>query len=219
MARINIEDQLHSEKEFKRLIRIVGNEDTAVGLLYRFWRAAQDYWGNEYALMPKADFIVDGFEPLLAAGFAIERQEGIYALGSEKQFSWYLQRRRASRSAGMTKNTSSGQPERQKTPVPVIPLPLPLTLTLNTKLLSPITQSVVERGNGKGDTHVSTGNGEKISEEEKSFEEKVAEISARALRKQNPKTEVKQNFNELVDKISTVILPEPPGRENDSKEF
>lgn len=95
MARINIDDELHADHRFKRLVRKLGDEDKAVGLLYRFWRIAQDKWGREFQLVDPAEFDADGFGPLLEVGLAERRPDGIYACGSEVRFAWYLQKVRA----------------------------------------------------------------------------------------------------------------------------
>ncbi len=143
MARINIEDSIHSEPSFKRLVRRLGGEDLAIGMLYRFWRSAQDYWSDECRLMPESEFLADGFEPILSAGLASQTSEGIYALGSEKRFAWLLQKRRASKNAAAIKkarrttgaavpdirNEAAGHPE----PPPQAPPDIPLTLTLTLK--------------------------------------------------------------------------------------
>lgn len=98
MARISIDDELHAEKGFKRLVRTLADEDKAIGMLYRFYRAAQDYWGAEKALMPEEEFRAEGLAPILeAGGLAIKKDNGIYACGGEERFAWYLQRCRASR--------------------------------------------------------------------------------------------------------------------------
>jgi hypothetical protein len=96
VARISIDDELHADFRFKRLCRNVG-EDLAVGLIYRFWRLAQDYWGDEMSLVPFAEFEAEGFGPLLQVGLAENRPEGVYACGGNKRFAWYLQLCRASR--------------------------------------------------------------------------------------------------------------------------
>jgi len=114
MARINVDDELHAEKGFKRLVRKLGDEDRAVGMLYRFWRIAQDYWGDEMALMPREEFDAEGFDPILECGLAETRETGVYAKGAEGRFAWYLQKCRASK-AGVrarmaNRRESAGKP-------------------------------------------------------------------------------------------------------------
>lgn len=151
MARINIEDSLHAEPAFKRLVRILGNEDLAVGLLYRFWRAAQDYWAEDRSLMPEAEFIADGFEPLAPAGLVTKTSSGVKAAGSERQFEWYrkqvVSERAAENAASLGGQARAEtalrdehgrflpnkvQPEPSATQLypAALPLPLPLSLSL-----------------------------------------------------------------------------------------
>jgi hypothetical protein len=99
MARINIEDELESDFRFKRLVRLVGDEDKAIGLIYRFWRIAQKLWGDEMSLILEEEFHAEGFAPILSAGLAEVRDNGVYAKGSEDRFAWYLQKCRASKIA------------------------------------------------------------------------------------------------------------------------
>lgn len=111
MARINIDDELHADHRFKRLVRKLGNEDLATGMLYRFWRIAQDFWANG-ELLPKSEFDAEDFQVLLDVGLAEERPEGIYAKGSEQRFGWYVQRCRASEAkAKKAPETKPGVPE------------------------------------------------------------------------------------------------------------
>lgn len=97
MARISIDDELHADHRFKRLVRKLGDEDKAVGLLYRFWRIAQDYWGDEMSLIPTGIFEAEEFQILNEVGLAEKEVDGFYASGSEERFGWYLQRCRASK--------------------------------------------------------------------------------------------------------------------------
>lgn len=99
MARISIDDELHSEKRFRNLIRELGDEDRAIGLLYRFWHAAQDYWGREKSLMPLEEFKDSGFEILAKTKWAILKGDFVEATGAEMRFAWYLQKCRAARKA------------------------------------------------------------------------------------------------------------------------
>lgn len=97
MARVSVDDELHADHRFKRLVRKLGDEDKAIGLLYRFWRIAQDYWGDEMALIPTDIFEAEDFQILHEVGLAEKEVGGFYASGSEEKFNWYLQRCRASK--------------------------------------------------------------------------------------------------------------------------
>lgn len=143
MARVNTEDGLTADYRFRKLTRLLGNEDTACGMLNRFWRIAQDFWGQEMTLMPWDIFEGEGFQPILECGLAEKRDDGIYAKGAEEHFAWYLQKCQASKKGVETRKknreANPGQPEdpfrSTGTPAPVNPLSLPpsLSLSLNTK--------------------------------------------------------------------------------------
>lgn len=93
--RVNIDDDLHSDFRFRRLVRAIGDEDKAVGMVYRFWKLAQKYWIHDCGLIPVEEFEAEGLEPILKAGLAQMRVGGIYARGSEERFAWYFQRKAA----------------------------------------------------------------------------------------------------------------------------
>lgn len=142
MARINIEDELRYDPRFRRLARKIG-EDAATGMLYRFWVMAQNFWGDDRALMPIADFHAEELEPVLECGLAELREGGVYARGAEERFAWYLQKRQANRSKQESKlrKTNPGHPENEsRTSGNEIPASgnvaagIPLTLTLTPTL-------------------------------------------------------------------------------------
>jgi hypothetical protein len=117
MARISIDDELHADRRFKALVReLGGDEDKAVGLLYRFWRQAQDHWGDGQ-LMPLAEFELDGFSPLAKVGLAEIQGSEVYSCGSEERFGWYRQRVVASKAGvearRVNREHKSGQPDEQ----------------------------------------------------------------------------------------------------------
>lgn len=95
MARLNIEDTIDADPRFRRLSRLLGDEDKALGMLVRFWRLAQLHWGQGL-LVPEHEVDLDGFEPIVTAGLAERRVDGVYARGSEERFAWYRQRCEAS---------------------------------------------------------------------------------------------------------------------------
>jgi hypothetical protein len=109
MARINIEDEVAADFRFRRLVRKLADEDKAYGMLLRFWRIAQMYWGDEMKLIPFEEFEAEELQPILDCGLAEKREQGIYARGSEKHFAWYLQKCRASK---------KGVEVRQRKPAP-----------------------------------------------------------------------------------------------------
>lgn len=116
MARISIDDELFNYKPFKNLLKkFKGDEDRAIGMVYRFWKLAQDHWGNDCALMPPEEFEEEGFQVLLEVRMAEVRPEGIYAHGAKERFAWYLQRCRASsegvKARAANREKASGPPK------------------------------------------------------------------------------------------------------------
>lgn len=109
MARINIEEELYGDHRFRRLTRKVGNEDNALGLLVRFWRLAQKYWGDNESLVPLSEFEAEDFQVISEAGLAEVRESGVYAKGAKKHFAWYLQRVDAGKKRADAPRTESGQ--------------------------------------------------------------------------------------------------------------
>lgn len=121
MARINIDDELHADHRFKRLVRILGKEDEAVGMVYRWWRLAQRHWGNEMALVPDDEFEFEGFKPIAESKLAERRDSGWYAPGAEERFAWYLQKCRASKAGVEARqhpknDTGEKKPKNRKKP-------------------------------------------------------------------------------------------------------
>lgn len=107
----------------------------AIGMLYRFWRAAQDYWSENFSLMSIEEFEADEFSVLAEVGFAEMRENGYYAAGSEERFAWYVQRCRASELAAkrrsVNRNKDSGPPELSTPASPDHPLTLSLSPSLS----------------------------------------------------------------------------------------
>ena len=98
MARINVEDDVESRPEYRKLLKLVGyDDDKALGMLVRFWRLAQKYWG-EGKLVPLEEIETWEFQPLIESRWAIARENGVYARGAEDRFEWYKQRCDAGRS-------------------------------------------------------------------------------------------------------------------------
>lgn len=116
MARINIDDDLESREEFKKLRRLLGNDDDrALGMLARFWRLAQKYWVED-ALVPMADIEFAGLEPIIESRWGIVRDGSVYAVESETRFAWLRQRTEAGKKGGRPKSPSA-----EDAPPPVQP--------------------------------------------------------------------------------------------------
>lgn len=139
MARVNIDDELHADWRFKALARELESEDAAIGILYRFWRLAQDYWADG-ELLPLKIFEREQLEILLELEFAEKRDNGIYACGAKERFAWYAQRCAASikgvearKHKAEQPETKSGEPKNapglrvaQPNATDIITLPLPI---------------------------------------------------------------------------------------------
>ena len=101
MARINIEDSLFKDPDFLKLIAKVGNYYEALGLVISCFQLAQKYW-IEHKCIPEDKWHKD-FEPLVEVGLA-ERTFGARSVkvrGSEKQFSWLVQKSNAGKKSSI----------------------------------------------------------------------------------------------------------------------
>jgi hypothetical protein len=176
MARVNIEDELHADPRFRALVRRLGDEDRAVGMLHRFWRIAQRYWGNEKQLVPDDVFALEDLEVLVGVGFAVRKAEGVYARGAEERFDWYLQKCRAARAAAaerkrkaelrlerarstgddapVNRSDGSGQPEAPTSASPVNP---PTPAPTPTPVQTPLRGVSLPRAGARGGTETPAG--------------------------------------------------------------
>lgn len=144
MARINIDDDVESRPEYRKLLKLVGGDDhKALGMLVTFWRLAQKYWG-EGKLIPLADIEAWDFQPILESRWGIRKDDGIYAIGSEERFAWYRQRVEAGKKGGRpgkpdetgANREITGEPENRHSvnPLTLTPSPVPsLFLSLDKK--------------------------------------------------------------------------------------
>jgi hypothetical protein len=91
MARINVDDNIETRPQYRKLLKLVQyDDDKALGMLVRFWRTAQTHWGR-YELVPFEEIEMGGFELILESGWGIKKEDGIYAIDSEERFAWYRQ--------------------------------------------------------------------------------------------------------------------------------
>jgi hypothetical protein len=97
--RVNVEDSLFGDYRFKALIRILGDEDRALGMCVRFWRSATKHWGDG-ELIPGGQFEIEGFQPLLNVGLAVVEDGGIRAKGLLTHIDWVRQKRESASAAG-----------------------------------------------------------------------------------------------------------------------
>lgn len=103
MARINIEDSIMEKAGFQKLMIKLGDRHKAMGVVWDLWRLAQKYWFPEKRLIPFSAFEeADLPECLFDAGIGLaeKRADGIYAKGSEEQFSWLFDSREQSKLGG-----------------------------------------------------------------------------------------------------------------------
>lgn len=136
LARICVEDDVESRFEFKKLVRLLnGDDDRALGMLVRFWRIAQKHWGRG-RLIPPEELSASELQPILDSGWGVLQPEGVYAIGSERQFAWYHQRVVAATKGGAARTSAirdktgqfSVQPESTRTPPEHHPATTPITI-------------------------------------------------------------------------------------------
>lgn len=115
MARINIDDDVESRPEYRRLHKILGYDDNqALGMLVRFWRLAQGYWG-EYRLVPLEEIENWELQAIIDSRWGIVKPEGVYAIGAEERFAWYRQKCDASKKGGRPKQPDKTEPPQNPT--------------------------------------------------------------------------------------------------------
>lgn len=116
MARINIDDDVESRPEYRKLLKSVNyDDDKALGMLVRFWRLAQKYWG-EHKLVPMQEMEDWEFLPLIESKWAIVKEDGgIYAKGAEERFAWYRQKCDAGKKGGRPRIDPPAEKEPEET--------------------------------------------------------------------------------------------------------
>jgi len=107
VARINIEDSLYKDIRFTNLIIKLGSLDTALGAVVRAWSLAQKHFLNEdnARLIPLIEWerqLIS--KEILNCGLAEVREQGIYVVGAEEQFSWLLQKQSAGKQSAKIKS-------------------------------------------------------------------------------------------------------------------
>lgn len=112
MARINIDDDLETKKEFWKLLPLLGGDrDLALGKLVRFFRVAQTYYGRSEDI-PERDLIDDGLECMILSGWAvpIAANADLYQVANpETHFGWYRQKKEAGKSRAKGSRDSGGK--------------------------------------------------------------------------------------------------------------
>lgn len=100
VARINIEDDVESQDEFRRLLQVVGGDwDIALGRLVRFFRIAQKKYGRG-AAVSKDELEQAGLACMIESGWAVPWGDGYQAPNPQDHFDWYRQRVEAGAKGG-----------------------------------------------------------------------------------------------------------------------
>lgn len=113
MARINIDDSIHSDYRFIRLMTSLGGDYyKALGLMVGAWTMAQKFFKEKIneGLIPFEEWEAAPFEKILECKLAEKRDNGIYVKGSLSQFAWLAQKSEAGKSGGI----KSGEKRRSK---------------------------------------------------------------------------------------------------------
>lgn len=100
MARINIEDRIWGDFRFQDLLIKVGSRHAAKGMILELWMLAQEYWFPEKQFIPPEKIKEFGLQLVVEAGLAELRNDGYFAIGSEKAFDWLFQKQEAGRRGG-----------------------------------------------------------------------------------------------------------------------
>lgn len=109
MARINVDDDIECQIEYRKLLKLVGgDDDKALGMLVRFWRLAQIYWGRG-ELVPLEEMNLWEFKPIIESRWGIVKDDGVYAKNSEEYFGWYRQRVEAGKKRAESARDNHGQ--------------------------------------------------------------------------------------------------------------
>lgn len=101
MARINFDDDIESQPQFRHLLKSCDNDwDAALGKLVRFFRIAQHAYGHSLSI-PKKTLVDEGLICMIESGWAIETDGGYEAKGAKKHFSWYKQKVESGKNGGI----------------------------------------------------------------------------------------------------------------------
>jgi hypothetical protein len=138
MARINIEDDLFKDQRFIDLVLALNNKDTAIGALVSCWMVAQKFWKFNENGIPKTEWIKQKIrQELITVGFAEDRGDFIFVIGSKKHFSWLKDRSKAGKLGGKASSRAreiikENFKQTQANSSKLKPLTLSLSLNTNT---------------------------------------------------------------------------------------
>jgi len=107
MARINIEDSIFRDDRFHELIVKTGNRHTAKGMVIELWTIAQEYWVPNKQCIPHDRIKKAGLELTIQVGLAEVSDAGVFAVGSEKAFSWLFAKQAGSKNGGKSRAASA----------------------------------------------------------------------------------------------------------------
>lgn len=149
MARINFDDNVESQPEFKRLVGLCASWDEALGMLVRFFRLAQQAYGRGQGVTAET-LETEGLGAMLKSGWAIPFSGDTFqAKGAEKHFAWYVQKIEAGKKGGRPVNREVSENNRtvsaaNRSTVPANPLSLALA-----PALSPALAPVIKKENAE----------------------------------------------------------------------
>lgn len=124
MARINVEDDIETKKEFWKLLPFAqGNRDTAMGMLVRFFRIAQKAYG-EGRRMTRAELETEDLACMIECGWAVPADDGFRCKGEDDHFAWYRQKVEAGKKGGRPKKPIP-EADSENRPVSAANRPLP----------------------------------------------------------------------------------------------
>lgn len=118
MARTNIEDCWWTDPRRSLLVKKIGSEELADGIVIKAWRLAQEFWKSGKGLVPKDLFeTLPHFQALIDSKLADVRGTFVYVRGSSAYLDWIREKREQAKEAGKKSaeirksKTGSAQPE------------------------------------------------------------------------------------------------------------
>lgn len=117
MARINIEEKLFSDARFKALVRKLGHERHATGMLVDAYILGQRYWAKDRSLIPIAEWKLADLDVLFEVFLAEQRGEYVYIKGAEQHFEWYYQKIQSAKKGGAANAKRFGKIEAIALPI------------------------------------------------------------------------------------------------------
>lgn len=106
MARINIEESLHKDKRFEKLMFKLGSKRMALGALVEAYILAQQFYLTSVnaRLIPLDVWSEQEIAPeILECGLAEIRENGVYVCGADEQFAWLIQKSEAGKKSGASR--------------------------------------------------------------------------------------------------------------------